>query len=563
MKKSIFILITLWISSLSSEAQTKKSGVIGEKAMVVSAHPDATKIGLDILRQGGNAFDAAIAVQYALAVAYPVAGNIGGGGFMVYRKANGEVGTLDFREKAPGSAHRDMYLNGEGKAEAKLSRDGHLAVGVPGVVDAMAKIHKRFAQLDFEKLIQPSIDLANNGVVLTEKESNALNRYQEAFLNNNLFHPHLVKTNKSEWTKGEKIYHKSLAKTLERIRDYGRDGFYAGQTAYLLVKEMQRGGGIITLDDLKNYQAVWRRPIIGHYKGHKIITMGPPSSGGLVLLQILNMIEPYELKPTDWHQKKHIQLLTEAERRAYADRAEYMGDSDFYPVPIDNLLEKTYLKKRMKDFSFKKAGKSKNLKAGTFAYAESEETTHFSIVDSFGNAVSITTTLNGGYGSKVVVEGAGFLLNNEMDDFSAQPGVPNMFGLIGGEANSIQPHKRMLSSMTPTIVEKDAKLLMVVGTPGGSTIITSVLQNIINVLDFGMGMQESVDAPRFHHQWLPDLILREKQAFTPKTIEELEKLGYSFRERTAIGRVDAILVLPDGKLEGAADPRGDDTALGF
>jgi gamma-glutamyltranspeptidase/glutathione hydrolase len=562
-KKLRFFYITgfLGFLSLGIIAQNKR-GTISEKAMVVTAHPEASRIGLEILKKGGNAFDAAVAIEFALAVSYPVAGNIGGGGLLVYRKSNGEVGSLDYREKAPMQAHRDMYLDTQGNVIQGLSQNGHLAAGVPGTVDGMINLHQKFGSLPLKDLLQPAIDLARNGLKLTEKEAKSLNGTKEEFLKYNTFSPHLVKPS-GEWQSGEIIKHEDLAKTLERIRDKGRAGFYEGETAYLIVREMQKKGGFISLEDLKNYRSVWRRPLVGQYKNHKIITMPPPSSGGLLILQMLGMLEEYDLKKLGFHSPATIQLMTEIERRAYADRAQYMGDADFYPVPVDNLLHKNYLRKRMKDYQKSKATPSTQIQAGEFSALGSEQTTHYSIVDEKGNALAVTTTLNGGFGSKVVVEGAGFLLNNEMDDFSIKPGYPNIYGVIGGEANAIMPQKRMLSSMTPTIIEKDGKLLMVVGTPGGSTIPNSVLQTILNVLEFKMTMQESVAASRFHHQWLPDMVFVENVGWDKNVWSEVEKMGYKVQFRPQMGRVDAILVLPDGRLEGGADPRGDDQALGY
>lgn len=539
---------------------TTNKVLMGEKAMVVSAHPLASEVGLEVLRQGGNAVDAAVAVQFALAVVYPVAGNIGGGGFMVIRNADGTSTTLDYREKAPLAAHRDMYLDDKGNAVAELSRRGHLAVGVPGAVAGMIQANAEHGLLPFENLVKPAIRLARHGFALTEREAKALNRQQEELAKYNT-HTTLFQREKA-WETGETLTQTDLANTLQRIHDNGFDGFYKGETADLIVAEMQSANGIITHEDLEKYEAVWREPIVSDYKEYQIISMPPPSSGGIVLSQLLNMIEPYALSEWGFQSTKSIHLITEAERRAYADRAEHMGDSDFYEVPVNQLIEKEYATKRMTNFDPKKATPSSDISAGK-VMEESEETTHFSIVDVAGNAVSVTTTLNSGYGSKVVVKGGGFLLNNEMDDFSAKPGVPNLFGLVGGEANAIEPEKRMLSSMTPTIIEKNNELFMVVGTPGGSTIITSVFQTFINVVEYGLPLKDAVHNPRFHHQWLPDMIFTEENAISQEERESLEKMGHQIKTRGNIGRVEAILIYPDGKLEGVADRRGDDSAAGL
>ena len=528
--------------------------------MVVSAHPLASQIGVDVLKKGGNAIDAAIAVQFALAVTYPAAGNIGGGGFMVIRLNDGKTASLDFREMAPSRAHRDMYLDENEEVTAELSTRGHLAVGVPGSVGGMFEAHDKYGTLPMVDLIQPSIDLANNGFTLTEREARGLNRNLDNFDKYGTVNQEFLN---DEWKEGDTIYWKDLAKTLERIRDHGKAGFYEGETADLIVAEMERGEGWITHDDLKNYKSVWRTPIEGMYKGNKIISMAPPSSGGVALLQLLNMVEEFPISEWGWNSPKTIHLMVEAERRVYADRATHMGDPDYYKVPVENLLDLEYLKSRMEDFDEDKASDSDVIGAGLLAVSESEETTHFSVVDAQGNAVSVTTTLNGGFGSKVIVDGAGFLLNNEMDDFSIKPGSPNMYGLIGGEANAIDGGKRMLSSMTPSIVEKDGELYMVVGTPGGSTIITSVYQTILNVLEHNMSMQEAVEAKRFHHQWKPYFVFAENGAINEEYQGQLSTMGHEINPRGSIGRVDAILIWPDGQLEGGADPRGDDTAIGY
>lgn len=535
-------------------------GVLADSAMVVSARVEASRIGLQVLRNGGNAFDAMIATDLALVVAYPFAGNIGGGGFTVFRTHEGEIGSLDYREKAPLAAHRDMYLDEKGEIIPGLSTLGGLAVGVPGTIAGLFEIHSRFGTRPFAELIQPSIDMAYNGVVVTPKQADRLNRYRKYFEQANKRTIFLDR----EWRAGDTIRYPDLAKTFERIRDNGREEFYQGETGKTMVDYLKKLGGIVTMEDLARYEAVWREPVVFEYKDYRIISMPPPSSGGICVAQILKSVEPYDIGQYPLNSARYIQLLTEAERRVYADRAYFLGDPEFNVIPLDSLKSTSYNKKRMSDFNWDRATLSSAVSHGDIQIIESEQTTHYSIVDSYGNAVSVTNTLNGAYGSKVYVDGAGFFLNNEMDDLSSKPGEPNMFGLIGAEANSIEAEKRMLSSMTPTIVEKDGELFMVVGSPGGSTIITSVVQNILNVVEHGMGMQESVSAPRFHHQWLPDEI-RFENNFDTLAFPELRSKGYSLSKGSSriIGKVDAILVLPDKQLEGGADPRGDDKAVGF
>jgi gamma-glutamyltranspeptidase/glutathione hydrolase len=554
----VFLVFSCAKKPITSEA---KLGLIAEKAMVVSAREEASQIGLDILKKGGNAFDAMMATELALAVTFPFAGNLGGGGFMVYRMADGSVGSIDFREKAPLAATKDMYLDENGEFLSNLSTKGILASGVPGTIAGLFEAQTKFGKLNIEEIIQPVIDLARKGFVVTPNQAERLQRVRNTLVEVNGAETFFNREIKS----GDTLKIPILAATLERIAKNGRDEFYKGETAKILAKHMQDRGGIITEEDLAAYQAKWRDPVVFAYRDLNIISMAPPSSGGMTLAQILKMIEPFDLEKMGHHSSEYIQVLVEAERRAYADRNYYLGDPDFVKIPVDQLLDEEYLKSRMESFNPEKATKSEDIAKGEFAFSESMETTHFSIVDAEGNAVSLTTTINAGYGSKVFIDELGFFMNNEMDDFSAKPGTPNMFGLTGAEANSIAPGKRMLSAMTPTIVEKEGKLWMVVGTPGGSTIITSVLQTILNVSEFGMGMQQAVESPRFHHQWLPDLVNFEPGSFDSALIQTLKSRGYLINEANSpvIGKVDAILVLPNGKLEGGADPRGDDKAAGF
>lgn len=555
MKKISFIIVLFFAIIQLNAQESYNNGV------VVTAHPEASKVGVEILKKGGNAIDASIAVQFALAVVYPNAGNIGGGGFLVYRDSKGKTDALDYREKAPLKASKDMYWDKNGNAITDLSLYGQFAAGVPGTVDGMVKAHEKYGKLNWKELVQPAINLAQKGFKITKQQASELTNKHNDFVKYNSKTNAL--TSKSSWKEGDLLVQKDLANTLKLIQQKGRAGFYEGKTADLIVKEMKRGNGIISHEDLKQYQSVWRTPVSGNYKGLKVISMPPPSSGGIALVSLFQSIEDYPINKWGFQADSTIQVMVEAERRVYADRAEHLGDPDFIKVPQKQLLDKSYNVNRMKDFSFDKATPSSAIKAGEIIGKESMETTHYVIVDKDGNAASVTTTLNNSYGSLVVVEGAGFLLNDEMDDFSVKPGTPNLYGLVGGKANAIEPSKRMLSSMTPSILEKDGKLFMVVGTPGGSTIITSVFQAILNVVDFGMTMQEAVAAPRFHHQWLPDQIDYEPNAISENVRESLKQKGYTLKERKPYGRVEGILVNTNGTYQAGADPRGDDKAVGY
>jgi len=538
---------------------TIQKSIVAGNGAVVSAHPLASKVGVAILKMGGNAIDAAIATQLALAVVYPNAGNLGGGGFMVARLKDGKLVSIDYREKAPGKAHRDMYLNAAGEPQLDLSQHGHLSAGVPGTVSGLFESAK-YAKLSFDKLIQPAIDLAEKGFTISENDARAYNGLKDEFLKYSTQTPAFVKDNL--WTGGDILVQKDLAETLKRIKKNGAKGFYEGKTARLIVEEMKRGNGIISLEDLKNYKAASREPHVFDYKGYKIVGMPMPSSGGLLVHQMMKMIEDKQIASFGFHSSEAVQLMVEAERRAYADRAQFMGDADYYKVPVSKLTNEKYLKERMADFVPGKASTSQQVKPGEIPAVESEETTHLSVIDKEGNAVAVTTTLNNSYGSKTVVGGAGFLLNDEMDDFSIKPGVPNMYGAIGGEANAIMPGKRMLSSMTPTIVLKDGLPYLVVGTPGGTTIPTSVFQTIVNIIEFNLSTEDAVWKPKFHHQWLPDEVYLEKN-FSPVTKKTLEGMGYKIVDRNGIGRTEVIKVLPGGKFEAVADNRGDDSAEGW
>jgi gamma-glutamyltranspeptidase / glutathione hydrolase len=565
MKKICFVWVFLAALCCSTQAQITpfpydiQKEALGDSAMVVSAHPLATKVGLDILRKGGNAIDAAVAVQFALAVVYPQAGNIGGGGFLVLKHKNGTVATLDYREEAPAAAFEKMYQDSTGKVLSEKSQYDVLAAGVPGSVDGMWEAHQKYGKLKWWELVEPAISLAELGFQITDQEAQNLNEERFNFIKNCSITPEFVKF--APWTAGDWLIQKDLAKTFRFVASNGRAGFYEGPVATMIETEMKKRGGLITTDDLKNFHSVWRTPLEFDHKGLHVITMPPPSSGGIILRQLLAMTGDKSLKTKGFHSAEAVHLMVEAERRAYADRAEHMGDPDFYKVPLKMLTDTTYIRNRFADFNATAATPSKNITAGQIKV--SEETTHYSIVDQEGNAVSVTTTLNDSYGSRTVVTGAGFILNNEMDDFSAKPGVPNIYGAIGGTANAIRGNKRPLSSMTPTIVTKGGKVWMIVGTPGGTTIPTSVFQVITNVVEFEMTLKEAIQSGRFHHQWVPDRIAVEDAALPEATVQQLQKMGHNIFPREPIGRVEGIMRQADGRWQGVADRRGDDHAAGY
>lgn len=562
--KKVLLIVLIFIFTQHILLGASKKPLRAKHGIVVAADPLAAQAGLEILKAGGNAVDAAVAVGFALAVTYPAAGNIGGGGFMNIRMANGKSVTIDYREKAPGKAYRDMYLDSAGNFLPNKSQYGHLAVGVPGSVAGMLLGLEKFGTLDRKKVIAPAYKLAADGFSLLPELAEDLQWGIKGFSP----FPGSMKSftkNGTPYKEGELWKQPDLAKTLQRIMEKGRDGFYKGETAKLIVEEMKRGHGLISLDDLANYHAALRKPITGTYRGYEIISMPPPSSGGIALLQLLNILEGYNLKSYGQNSANTVQRYIEAMRRVYADRAEFLGDPDYYKVPVKWLTSKDYAAVRRATIDTLHATPSAQVSHGTKPPHEPDETTHYSVVDQWGNCVSVTTTLNGGFGSHVAVEGAGFLLNNEMDDFSAKPGVPNMFGALGNIANEIQPNKRMLSSMTPTIILKDGKPFMVIGTPGGTTIITTVMQVICNVIDFGMNIQEAIDAPRIHQQWSPDSTYYEKRGLSFDTVEKLKAMGQTMIERRGTsGLAEGIIIDAEkGIYYGASDPRGYGAAVGY
>lgn len=553
----IFLMIPWGIFAASPEATYAKNGLVTSRSTL------ASEVGVEIMKKGGNAVDGAVATAFALAVTYPSAGNIGGGGFAVIRLKSGKVVTLDHREKAPGAAHRDMFLDDEKNVIKDLSTKSHKASGVPGSVDGLLVMLERYGSMSLKEVLAPAIRLAEDGFVLSHDMARQFARrlpQMEAY-------PASVAVFSKDgkaYQEGDVWKQPDLAKTLKRIAKNGRAGFYEGETAKLIVAEMQRGDGIITEEDLKNYQSVWREPIKGSYRGYEIYGMGPPSSGGVLIQQILNMLEPHDVASPGWGSSDVVHMMIEAERRAYADRAEYLGDPDYYDVPTKMLTNKLYAKKRYSDFDPNKATPSELIGAGSWG-PESPETTHFSAYKD-GMMVALTTTLNSSYGNKIVVPGAGFLLNNEMDDFSIKENTPNQFDVIGRAANAIEPGKRMLSSMSPTLVTKDGEPFLITGSPGGSTIITTTLQVILNTIDHGMSIDDAVSLPRFHHQWQPDMVFYDKYGLSPDTIKALEAKGHKgFRESRfgrGLGDANSILI-KDNVISGIKDPRGEGVAVGY
>ena len=560
---AVFALAAAVAAGATVATTTHAQVVRGEHGVVASRSPLASQVGANMLKAGGNAVDAAVAVGFALAVTHPSAGNLGGGGFVVIRLADGRVVANDHREKAPAKASRDMYLDDNGAVVPGLSTASHLAVGVPGTVDGLLEVLGRHGTLSREDVVAPAVQLAEDGFPLPADLAAQFKRQREAFAP---YPASVAKFSKGEraYEPGDMFLQPDLAATLERIAANGRDGFYAGRTAQLIVAEMERGGGLVGADDLRAYSSVWRTPVRGSYRGYEIVSMPPPSSGGLLLVQMLNMLEPYDIGALGPGAPATLHLMIEAERRAYADRAEHLGDPDFYQVPATMLTDKRYARQRFADFDPAAANDSEHIGAGAPWPAESPETTHVSVMDAAGNAVAYTTTLNLGYGAKIVVTDAGFLLNNEMDDFSAKENVANSFGLVGGEANAIAPGKRMLSSMTPTIVLEGGKPLLVTGSPGGSTIITTVLQVLVNFIDHGMALDAAVAAPRVHHQWQPNRVVFEQGALSAETRRTLEDKGHVNLTPIPFRLGDANSVMRAGEeLIGVADPRNAGGAAGF
>ncbi|HET9058251.1 MAG TPA: gamma-glutamyltransferase [Chitinophagaceae bacterium] len=564
-KRFLFLVAILFLLSPSLIAQslrfnpyqyTVQKKVEAENGAVAAAHPLATQIGLQMLQKGGNAFDAFIATQWMLGVVYPWAGTVGGGGFMVARLGNGKTFTLDFRETAPAAATKDMFIR-NGKGDVTLSQNGHIACGVPAMVAGLFAAHQ-YAKLPMSVLMQPAIDVAENGFAITRREAEQLNKKKEDFINNNIVQPLFVK--EKGWKEGDTLIQKDLAETLKRIQKKGAKGFYEGKTAALIADEMKKAGGLITKEDLMNYKIKKRLPVEFNYKAYKIISMGLPSSGGILLNQMMKMVEQKNIKSLGYHTAASVHLMVEAERRAFADRAEYMGDPDFIKAPVTTLTSQEYLEERMKNFNPQMATKSFYVKAGVIK-KEHEETTHVSIIDKYGNCISVTTTLNAGYGSGVVINGTGIIMSNSMDDFSIQPGVPNLFGAIGGEANAIAPNKRMLSSMSPTIVLKNNKPFLILGTPGGTTIPTSVYQVILNIIEFGLSAEDAINNLRFHHQWQPDIIYME-EGFPEELKNQLKAMGHTVQQRETIGRMELIKIT-DKRIIAVGDKRGDDDARGY
>ena len=564
--KQIHILFTTFIFSFQLLTAANSNPVFGENGMIVSTSKQASEAGIQILKKGGNAVDAAVAVGFALAVTSSSNGNIGGGGFMVAAMADGETFTLDHREKAPAAAHRDLFLNDSGNVIPGMSLFSRAGSGVPGTVDGLIRALEDHGsgKISLRQALAPAIRLAEKGFKISHYEARRFNGYKSFFERNDAASKIFIRQNETPWSTGDKFVQKDLAKTLKRIAKFGRDGFYSGPVADLIVAEMKRGNGLISHDDLENYSSMYRDPVKGIYKGHEIISMGPPSSGGALLINMMNMLENYPVDSLGWNSSDYIHLVTEVERRAYADRAEHMGDPDFWDVPLDMLTSKEYAQSRINDISLEKATPSSAVSASGALGYESRETTHYSVVDQWGNAVSVTTTINLSYGSGHLVKGAGFFLNNEMDDFSSKPGVPNAFGLVGNEANSIQAGKRPLSSMTPTIVLKGGKPFMVIGSPGGSTIITTTMQAILNVVDYGMDIKEAVSSPRFHSQWVPDVIMTEPRGLSKDVIQNLESKGHTLvpYKWGYIGEANGILISEDG-FYGGGDSRGETSAIGY